>query len=217
MASLFATDGLLPALNDPGLPEQPEPGIRVYCVNCGVGASFSVSGSITVQLSSGVKDAQVTLAGNLHAGVELGAEFLAIYEHEIGRRRLLEVGVPGFSIPKIITVGPEVTLDIAARLSIQAQGQVIAGFQYSLTGFEQTINFVDKARSRSVGWTPSVSHVFNAMGSISVTAELGLPVGIVVGVDLLGGKFSLAAGIVDTPSIDFTASYSISVASMELR
>jgi hypothetical protein len=85
VAKMWAEDAILATLNDLGLPEQPEPGVRVYCVNCGVGCSFSVSGSITVQLTSGVKDAQISLAGNLHAGVELGVDFLAVYEHEIGR------------------------------------------------------------------------------------------------------------------------------------
>lgn len=150
------------------------------------------------------------MKGNLHAGVELGVEFPAIYEHEIGRYRPLEVGVPGFSIPNIVTVGPMVTLDIAATLRIEAQGQAIAGFQYYLTGFEQPIDFIDKSKSKSVGWTPHVEHVFNAMGSLSATAELGLPIGVTVGVSLLGGKYTLSAGVVDTPSIDFTASFAVS-------
>lgn len=212
ISDLWGKNGLLPSINDiTGQEEEPEPGIRVYCVRCGVDGSFTVSGSITVQLLSGVQDAQVSLAGNLRAGVELGVEFLAVYEREIERKRLLEVGVPGFSIPAIITVGPMVILDVAATLRIEAQGQAIAGFQYYLDGFEQTINFIDKSKSRSKGWTPRVERVFNAMGKLTATAELVMPIGITVGVSLLGGKFTLSAGLVDTPSIDFTASYALSI------
>lgn len=149
------------------------------------------------------------MTGKFDAGVSLGLEALAVYKREL-RSRIASVGLRGFSIPKVVTVGPQITLDIAAGLEIQAQGQDIAGIHYSLPKFVQTINFVDKSKSRSSGWTPQLTKTFNASGSLTAEAWLGLPLGIVVGIDLLDGKYSLQAGIVDTPSVNLHATYSVS-------
>ena len=87
---------------------------------------------------------------------------------------------------------------------------MLAGIHFSLPNFTQTIDFIHPEKSVSRGWTPRVSRVFNATGTLKATAYLGLPLGVSVGIDILDGKYSLQAGLVDTPSVDLTASYTAS-------
>lgn len=55
---------------------------------------------------------KLDLTGNVKAAVNLGIDAFAEYEKELFSKRLLTAGLPGFSIPKVIVVGPMLTLDV---------------------------------------------------------------------------------------------------------
>ena len=111
-------DQLLPEAPGAG----PEPGVVFYCVNCGIHGTVQVAGSVSFSLLNGFTAGNVGLSGNLRAGLEIGVDAFAEYQNTITVARLVHQGIPGFSIPDVITIGPEITLDMTADFDISAEG-----------------------------------------------------------------------------------------------
>lgn len=206
LEKLTGTDDLL-TINIDGVEQEPVPGVTLYCVECGITGSLKTTGSASFTLIEGFTAMKLGVAGNIHAAWQLGVDAYADWEHDIASIRLLEVGVPGFFIPEVITVGPMLTLDIDATIEVEAQGQLLIGSSYSLEKFSATVDFFNHANSNSRGFTPVTTHVFNASGEVTATASLGLPIGVGVGIDIFDGKFSKEVALVDRPSIEVVADW----------
>lgn len=198
-------------LPDEVLPDDdagPSPGITFYCVNCGIHGSVAVSGSISFGVIGGITAGSIGMAGNLQAGLEIGMDAYAEYDKSLTLARLVHQGIPGFSIPNVITVGPEVTLDLTADFSVSAEGQLLAGITLSLPDFGANLDVFDPSRSTSHGSVPEVHRIFNATGTLTATASLGLPLGLAFGIDLLAGRYSKTIALIDTPAIEAVATLS---------
>ncbi|KAL8692316.1 MAG: hypothetical protein Q9218_002633 [Villophora microphyllina] len=187
---------------------QPEPGIVFWCVNCGIRGTIQVAGSISFTLLNGVTAGNVALSGNLRAGLEIGMDAFAEYRKTITVARLVHQGIPGFSITNVITVGPEITLDMTADFRVSAQGQLLAGITANWPNFAANLDMVNPSRSTQSGWVPQVNRIFNVTGTLSASAALGLPLGINFGIDLLAGRYSKSIALVDTPAIEADATFS---------
>lgn len=148
------------------------------------------------------------MSGNLNAGLQIGVDAYAEFSRTITVARLVHQGIPGFSIPGIITLGPEVTLDMTAQFGISAQGQLLAGVTMNWANLGATLDIIHPSASTSYGFTPQVTKIFNATGTLTATASLGLPVGLAFGIDLLHGKYSKSIALVDAPSVNAQASLS---------
>lgn len=196
-------------LNDlVGIEEDPEPGVELWCVNCGVIGKIVAEGSITATPLSGLTRGTIGITGNMYAGVYLGVNAFAKWEYEF-HRDLLKVGLPGWSIPGIVTLGPQVILSVKATIGIEAEGQLITGASFTWPNFAATLDFVDRKKSSKSGWSPTVDSKFQAHGSLEASAALGLPVTVEFGIDILNGKYKSAIGLVDTPSIVASAEFSV--------
>ncbi|KAL9036648.1 MAG: hypothetical protein Q9214_006041 [Letrouitia sp. 1 TL-2023] len=201
----------LEGILDKLLPEddKPVPGVTFYCVNCGLHGNMQIFGSISFRLLDGITAGSVGMSGNLNAGLQIGVDAFAEFSKTITVARLVHQGLPGFSIPNIITLGPEVTLDMTASFGIQAQGQLLAGVTMSWPNLGATLNILNPSASTSYGFTPQVNRVFDAKGTLTATAALGLPVGLAFGIDLLAGKYSKSIALIDTPAIEAEATFSV--------
>ena len=193
----------LEGILDKLLPEdgQPVPGVTFYCVNCGIHGNIKIYGSISFRLLSGITAGSVGMSGNLAAGLTIGVDAFAEYKKKITVARLVHQGVPGFSIPNIITLGPEITLDMTAEFGISAQGQLLAGVTMTWPNINANLDILNPSASSSSGFTPQVNRIFNATGTLTATAALGLPVGLAFGIDLLAGKYSKSIALIDTPAV----------------
>ncbi|KAJ4359090.1 hypothetical protein N0V95_002484 [Ascochyta clinopodiicola] len=177
-----------------------EPGVDLYCVDCGVKGKFVATGSISATPLSGLKKAQVGVHGNMYVGAFLGVNAFTSYEKTI-RKDLFVKGLPGWEIPKIVSLGPRVILGAQATFSIEAEGQLLTGASLNWPAFEATLDFVDQSKSSQSGWTPEVTTKFDAHGSLSAKAALGLPVTLSFGINILDGKFEKAVNLTDIPAI----------------
>lgn len=206
-ASAYALDQIQGTLM--GLEAEPEPGVEFYCVNCGVSGKMTAVGSIEATPLSGVKSAQIGVHGNLYAGLYLGVNAFAKYETKY-EKELFSKGLPGWSIPGIVNLGPMLTLGIEAGITIEAEGQLLTGASLNWPSFEATLDFIDDSKSSSSGWTPNIDHKFQAAGKLSAEASLGLPVSVEFGIDLLNKKFKRTVALTDTPALAAEAELSIS-------
>ena len=189
---------------------EPEPGVELYCVNCGVRGSVKATGTINATPLSGVKQASIGVSGNMYVGLYIGVNAFAKWEKE-WEKEIFEKGLPGWSIPGIVTLGPKITLSAKAMIGVEAEGQLLTGASLTWPAFEATLDFAHPSQSSQSGWTPELDHVFQTYGSVTATAALGLPVSLWFGIDILGGLFKEGVALVDTPAITGEASFELSI------
>lgn len=158
--------------------------LALYCVDCGVKGAAHISGHLTLSLSDGIKAGTLDINGNIAAALNLGLDAQVTYDSGVQKKNIISVGLPGFSIPKIVTVGPQVSLDAAIQVIIEAKGQVLVGANATLPAFEIHIDIKDSKKSYTKGFTPKVQHTFQAHAEIGATAKFGLPFGLGVGLDI---------------------------------
>ncbi|KAL1651838.1 hypothetical protein SLS61_005209 [Didymella pomorum] len=178
----------------------PEPGIELWCVDCGVKGKFVAKGSLSATPLSGLKKAQVGVHGNMYVGAFLGVNAFTKYEKTI-KKELMKRNLAGWEIPKIVSLGPAISLSTQATFSIEAEGQLLAGASLNWPAFEATLDFVDTRKSTQSGWTPQVTKKFDAHGELTATAALGLPVTLSFGIDILSGKIKKEIELSDIPAL----------------
>ncbi|KAH8896904.1 hypothetical protein GQ53DRAFT_890380 [Thozetella sp. PMI_491] len=184
----------------------PEPGIEVFCVDCGISGSVTVAVHLSIHPFDGIGEGSVGVHGNMYAGLYLGIDAFAKADKTV-TKQLISRGLPGWSIPGIISIGPELSLSVQAGVEVQAEGQIFAGASLNWTDFQAKFDIAHPSKSTSSGWDPIFDRKFNVHGSVSATAHLGLPIKLFFGVDVFDGAFTLGAGLVDTPAIVATAKF----------
>jgi hypothetical protein len=178
----------------------PEPGVELWCINCGIQGDLKVTGSIAYSLVDGLTKGQVSMNGNLYAGFFLGLNAFSQWDMT-DESDFLTRGVYGFSIPDIIAVGPSLAVGISIDLDIPDVGQLFVGTDLSWPELSATLDFVDPAGSSQSGWTPTANDTVQADGSLTVSSTLGLPITLGFGLNLLNGKFEKEIKLVDTPGV----------------
>lgn len=170
------------------------------CVDCGVKGKFIAKGSLSATPLSGLKKAQVDVSGNMYVGAYLGVQAFTKYEKTI-RKDLFVKGLPGWEIPKIVSLGPRAILSAQATFSIEAEGQLLTGASLTWPAFNAHLDFVDSRQSSQSGWVPQVDRKFDAHGELTATAALGLPITLSFGINILDGRFEKAVNLTDIPAI----------------
>ncbi|KAF4535212.1 Kelch domain-containing protein [Lasiodiplodia theobromae] len=184
----------------------PEPGIELWCVDCGVRGKISATGSISATPLSGLKKGSIGISGNMYAGVFLGVNAFTQWEKTV-RKDLFVKGLPGWSIPGIVSLGPRLILAAQATISVEAEGQILTGASLNWPAFQATLDFVDKSQSSQSGWTPELTKKFEAHGEVTATAALGLPVIVNFGINILNGVWEKGINLTDFPAITAEASF----------
>ena len=181
----------------------PEPGIELWCVNCGVNGEFKVTGSFSASITSGITKGQLSLTGNMYAGLFIGLDAFAEYDL-LTEHDLFTVGLPGFSIPDIVTLGPSLALGVSAELDIQAEGQYLVGAGLIWSDIYAMLDLIDHSQSTHSGFVPTYNYTASFDGDVTMTSTLGLPVTLAFGLNILNGKWEKEAKLVDTPGISAT-------------
>lgn len=207
LAKMTGTDELL-TFDIDGVTQLPIPGIDLWCVDCRLTGTVTVTGQATFTFPFGITDLLIKLDGNLIANMGIGLDAFAEYTADLFDLRVFEIAIPGFEIPEVIAVGPYLTLDINAELKVEAVGQFLAGAELHWEKIGQTIDFLDPIKTTGHGYAPQVTPKFKASGNVTATASLGIPLGLNIGVDILDGTFQEAVAIVDRPAIEAVAEYS---------
>ena len=183
--------------------------ITVYCVDCGVNGKVLITGQARWNIVNGLEKLNAGMKGNITAGLQLGLDAKTAFEKTL-TFPIAQIGVPGFSVPGIITVGPVIKLEAEAGFGISLEGQVLAGVKMTIPDFSANLDLVDGSKSVSNGFTPQFQKVFDAKAKISATAALGLPLSIGLGIIIPPIKFEKTAVITDKPSAEATISYKAS-------
>ncbi|KAL8682577.1 MAG: hypothetical protein Q9224_006763, partial [Gallowayella concinna] len=160
-------------------------------------------------LKDGLQRATVNVNGNIVAGLSLGID-AEVQVHQTFDYPIAAVGIPGFSVPNIIIVGPSLSLTAIAELNITLAGQVLTGVEIEIANFEATVDFINGNQSRSANFLPRTTPIFNATAQFSAAFALGLPLSLGVGVEIPPIKFKKTASINEAPSFEASMNYTAS-------
>ncbi|KAJ5893492.1 hypothetical protein N7495_005183 [Penicillium taxi] len=199
---------------------KPGAAVLMECESCGAKASFSFGGELAFSISKGIYKAQVSFI-NHEAFV-----FDAIYGITVDAKKFKDKSSKGklkttiekelfalpffaIKIPKIITIGPQAVVNAAASVYVDAHCELRAGARFSIAAGEVILDAMEPERNKASGFTPSLEPIFEVKkGSVVATADLALPVGVEVALDILGGTWKKSVGVYTAPSVYFTAGLS---------
>lgn len=122
-----------------------------------------MTGQATFTFPFGITNLVVKMDGDIKANMGIGLDGFAEYEAKLFEIRVLEVGVPGFYIPEVITVGPYISLDIDATLKVEAVGQFLASAEMHWERIGITIDFLTPILSKGRGFAPQVSRTISIL------------------------------------------------------
>lgn len=185
---------------------------KLYCVDCGFTATIYVEGHISFSVSQpAMTKGSITVEGSdLAAKLILGLDAFFEATPWSWQKNVAEVAIPpGFSIPKIITLGPAVRWDIRASLKLEAEGNVLAGGEATFSDFKATIDLADRKNpvSSFEGFVPKWTPRLEAFGSIRAGVRLGSPFSIGVTLNLPMIEKEVGLVIASEPYLQAVASY----------
>jgi hypothetical protein len=187
-------------------PMNPRPGLDIWCVGCEVRGRLKVSAALSVSIVNGITKGTLSIAGNMGTSIYIGLDAFARLQ-KILTYELLKVNLAGFSIPKIISVGPTLNAGVSVNVSVSSEGQLYIGTTLDWPAVKADVNILSGGSSTASGWTPSVGYDINPRGSLSSSVTVGLPVGINFGFDVLNGKWVREVKLTDTPGIQGSSEF----------
>ncbi|PIA92923.1 hypothetical protein CB0940_03873 [Cercospora beticola] len=195
--------------------QDPKPRVNVWCVDCGVTGSLSVAGTASISLLEGPTSLAVELHGNIGVGVHLGIEAMVEKEFEFLKKQLYSAGLPGLSIPGIITLGPMITLSVDGKAGVKALGRVLAGAKLEFPEMSVVLDVIDTSRTGLSGFKPTVTTTFEAVGELELSASIGLPISVGIGIDVLNGLWTQGIAVVSRPNLGAKAHWNTPMAKDE--
>ncbi|MCJ1472677.1 hypothetical protein MMC13_001326 [Lambiella insularis] len=180
----------------------------VQCVDCGVKSSVDVDGRIGFSVARGITTGSLTLnVAQTTAVLQFGFNVNGKISHEFSKQ-LFAVPLSPLTIPGIITLGPQVSLNTALNIALDGSATVLIGGTLTIAKGSATVNIINTEKNGFSGFGASFVPVAKAQGSLALTADLGLPIKLEFGLDILNGAFKKSVALVDTPSTFLTASVS---------
>ncbi|KAF1921341.1 hypothetical protein BDU57DRAFT_46632 [Ampelomyces quisqualis] len=171
--------------------------LNIFCVGCGAQGRVELAGRATWSVTQGITQGELEAWADLKAALKIGVDAQIQLSRE-WNKNLFQVGLPGLSFG-VITIGPQVRLDSRVTLEAQAKGRLLAGAELSWNRAYAKIDMVTPANSIRQNFDPVFHPTFEAEGSISVGAELGLPIGFEFGISVASWKKTVA--LINEPMI----------------
>ncbi|TGO33421.1 hypothetical protein BHYA_0247g00110 [Botrytis hyacinthi] len=164
----------------------------IDCPGCATTGSIDVQGKIVMNtiigIPTSVKSISITatpkgLGANLALGFSVSGTLGSGWSKDWN---LVTVGLPGWSIPKIIDLGPQFSVDAGFALSgIEGSASISAGINVAIPDSSSAVLGISGVDSSFKGWVPTATPQTPKVsvevdGSLQLYTELGLDVGLTV-------------------------------------
>lgn len=164
----------------------------IGCPGCATTGSIKIEGKIVLSTFLGVPDGIKSISvsatpsgvgANLALGFDVSGTLGSGWQKDW---TLFTVGLPGWSIPGIIDLGPEFTVDAGFSLSgINGQAEISAGINVAIPDSSSAVLGISGVDSSSNGWVPTVTPQTPKIsvevdGHLELYAEMGVDIGLTV-------------------------------------
>ncbi|KAJ5273954.1 hypothetical protein N7478_009079 [Penicillium angulare] len=189
----------------------------VQCTKCGVHVNMDIEGQLEFSIKDGLTEGflQFRNKDELRLDAQIGISATGklsrgwsdpIKHHD---KELKNIPLPGFGIPGILTLGPQVSFSVSVALQVEGKIELLVGGSVILEPGTATASIV-KAENGIHGFNPRFEPVFKASGQFTAGLDIGLPIGMDFGIDVLQGKFKKTVSFTNAPSIYAEATYALS-------
>ncbi|KAL1614872.1 hypothetical protein SLS54_009426 [Diplodia seriata] len=181
----------------------------LYCVDCAFTADIHISGEVSFSvLERKLKKGSITVEGSdIAASLFLGLEAYAWAQWE-DREPVLDAAIPpGFTIPRIITLGPAVRYETRVAMLLEAEGFLMAGADVNFSDFTASFDLLDSSKADFSGFKPTFTPQFEAYGSIRAGVQIGYPLSIAITMHIPLAKYDTGIAITSEPYVKGVASY----------
>lgn len=176
----------------------------MQCAKCGIHADFSVDGVLAFSIKAGVTKGSVSLvnkkAFTIDAQFGIQVELQAEKSIDLVKKQLGSLPLSPLTIPGIILLGPEVTVSAELELTLNGLANLLIGGSLSVSEGRAVMDAVNSTRNELTGLKAEFTPVAKLNGTITASMQLGLPIALEVGLDILNGKWKKSVGLVEKPS-----------------
>ncbi|OJJ66930.1 hypothetical protein ASPBRDRAFT_357224 [Aspergillus brasiliensis CBS 101740] len=201
---------------------------NLQCVDCGARGNFTFDGRLAFNIADGLTAAEIALTNHEPLAIDAvlrlnlngrllkdkGSKFKTAVSKE-----LFNIGLPGLWIPKVVAIGPMVTLNTGVNLYVDGHMEIVTGAKFKLDAGHVELNATKGGQTTASGFNPSAQWVVAASpgekeadggvkGNTVATLDSNMPLGLEFGINVLSG-FKETVGVFFDPSIYFTAGISV--------
>lgn len=173
--------------------------IEIFCVDCGVQGRAEIFGRAGVSVLNGLETLGVRLEFNMALTLKVGIDAQVVYS-ETFTQNLFTVPLSKTCVKPVICAGPVIKVGTDLILTAKAHGQLLAGATVAINNAKADLELIPP-KVKASGWTPEFRPVFEASGSIDLTADFGLPLALALELDVLNGKFKRDVALVNRPAL----------------
>ncbi|KAK5098664.1 hypothetical protein LTR24_001770 [Lithohypha guttulata] len=181
--------------------------LDIYCVDCGMQGTANIQGKVGISILEGIESLGATLKADMSMTLKVGVDASLVYTQKF-EQQLFNVPLSPLCVAGVICVGPYLKLGADIELKANAEGQLLAGASITMHNAQASVDIAKFTASAS-GWQPEFNPIFQANGKIDLSADVGLPLAIVIGINVLNGKYTKEAAIVDRPGLVAKASVAV--------
>jgi hypothetical protein len=178
--------------------------VNIYCVKCGMSGGARIAGNITIDGLNGITAGEASVNLDMTAGLGLGIDAQAVYQKNI-KTNLYGVPLSPFTLG-FVTVGPFLSIGTDVTFTANATGSILARAEFSIARAAWKYDFV-KGQSTQTGFKPEFRPSVEAEGQLSLSAEIGLPISLELGITTFNGctKCKGSVGLVEEPGLKVEA------------
>ncbi|KAK3302880.1 uncharacterized protein B0T15DRAFT_559308 [Chaetomium strumarium] len=145
--------------------------------------------------------------GGVYSNFHVDAVFGVTLEVQYGKpiealnQPIASVPMSPLTISGIITLGPQLTISGSLDLVLNGQAELLIGSSLKIAPGEARLSLVEREDNSFTGFETAFDPVAKFNGALTASVELGLPITIEVGVEILNVKFKKTVGLTNKPSV----------------
>lgn len=159
------------------------------------------------EVDEGLKVATLDVSGQMLADFNLA--FMSKGKNTIkDTSNVFEYPIDGYQVGKWLKLGPSIKLDVELALDL-SDGGIEVGYAVSWPNIDIKLDLLNPSQNSHSGFTPTKTPNFDFTFSKNYKASAALPLSLDFSIDILGGKFTIEAKVVDKPQINAKADLNI--------
>ena len=187
-------------------------GLTITCQECNVMGTIDIYGRFSFTKEGSFPTMNygfVEAKGAIRASAVAGLTFEGSANWKQKKQIAAVPGTPIY-IPGIFTLGPQIALDVGVGASIAGSVTATVGAHINWNSIYTKINLKSISESQCSGWTPHIEPVFTLNAALKVEATVWIEPKIELALDVLNGKFKVAAGFSAQGSLGASAQVQLS-------
>jgi hypothetical protein len=188
--------------------------VSMGCENCYAKGNVKIGGEIAFSFRDGLKRGHLAAGAGFDSQLALGLKMERKDKLKQIKRQLYAKNLLNLEIPKMISVGPQISLSASLDLEFDAKAELLVGAKFEITQGEARIDLKDSSQSSITGFEPKFTPIYKFDGAqAKITLDIGFPIGLEFGIDLGNGKWKQTVSLSEVPIFEAVASIPTDVCS----